>query len=158
MERHIAVDCSVMTGKSRKAKAAPVCARGKCGKVLFVPITCNVSITACIQVKCVHASQKCKQQFCPEHRFPNTHVCSPLPASSGHTSSKASAAQTQGFANVASHTSAARNYAMAAIKRSVASAASSSQVASSTVAATSTTSSSQPDLSPLMKPFSKTDR
>lgn len=42
MERHISTECSVMTGKSGRARSRPVCARGKCGKVLYAPITCNV--------------------------------------------------------------------------------------------------------------------
>lgn len=44
MERHLSVDCSVMTGRSRKASSAPKCARPKCGKVLFVQIQCDVSL------------------------------------------------------------------------------------------------------------------
>jgi predicted nucleic acid binding AN1-type Zn finger protein len=51
MDQHISNECSVMTGKSGKAKSAPVCARGKCGKVLFAPIRCDVRLphipTAC---------------------------------------------------------------------------------------------------------------
>lgn len=43
MEQHINDECSVMTGR-RKAKSAPICARGKCGKVLFAPISCKVSV------------------------------------------------------------------------------------------------------------------
>lgn len=42
MERHISTECSVMTGKSGRTKSQPVCARGKCGKVLYAPIACNV--------------------------------------------------------------------------------------------------------------------
>lgn len=43
MEQHINTQCSVMTGKSAKAKSTPTCARPKCGKVLFAPIRCDVS-------------------------------------------------------------------------------------------------------------------
>ena len=43
MERHINTECSVMTGRSSKAKSTPHCARSKCGKVLFSPIRCGVS-------------------------------------------------------------------------------------------------------------------
>lgn len=42
MERHINAECSVMTGKSGRIRSQPVCARGKCGKVLYAPIACNV--------------------------------------------------------------------------------------------------------------------
>jgi len=64
MDRHIASECSVTTGKANKSKS-PVCGRGKCGKVLFAPIQCD----------------GCKQQFCPQHRFPKDHACSaPAPA------------------------------------------------------------------------------
>lgn len=41
MEQHINAECSVMTGK-RRTKSAPTCAKGKCGKVLFAPISCKV--------------------------------------------------------------------------------------------------------------------
>ena len=43
MERHLAVDCSVMTGRSQKVSATPKCARPKCGKLLFAQIQCDVS-------------------------------------------------------------------------------------------------------------------
>jgi len=42
MERHINAECSITTGKSGRTRSQPVCARGKCGKVLFAPIACNV--------------------------------------------------------------------------------------------------------------------
>lgn len=42
MERHISAECSVMTGKSGRTRSQPVCARGKCGKVLYAPIACSV--------------------------------------------------------------------------------------------------------------------
>ncbi|EKM51865.1 uncharacterized protein PHACADRAFT_102735 [Phanerochaete carnosa HHB-10118-sp] len=63
MERHINTECSVMTGKSAKSRT-PHCARAKCGKVLFQPIRCD----------------SCKQQFCPQHRFPKDHDCSSVAA------------------------------------------------------------------------------
>jgi hypothetical protein len=43
MERHLSVDCSVMTGRSKKANTTPRCARPKCGKLLFAQIQCDVS-------------------------------------------------------------------------------------------------------------------
>jgi hypothetical protein len=43
MERHLSVDCSVMTGRSQKASTTPRCGRPKCGKLLFAPIQCDVS-------------------------------------------------------------------------------------------------------------------
>ena len=45
MERHLAADCSVMTGRSRKASSSPKCSKPKCGKVLFAQIQCDVSLT-----------------------------------------------------------------------------------------------------------------
>jgi hypothetical protein len=45
MEQHINSQCSVMTGKSKKTKSAPVCSKGKCEKVLFSPIRCTVCTT-----------------------------------------------------------------------------------------------------------------
>lgn len=58
MEQHISTECSVMTGKA-KTSSIPHCAKPKCGKVLFAPIQCST----------------CKQQFCPQHRFPKDHIC-----------------------------------------------------------------------------------
>lgn len=60
MDEHLTNDCSVLTGKSGRARTMPVCARGGCKKVLFSPIRCN----------------NCKSQFCPSHRFPADHSCS----------------------------------------------------------------------------------
>ncbi|KAN0087638.1 hypothetical protein V8E55_006259 [Tylopilus felleus] len=79
MERHISTECSVMTGKSGRTRSQPVCARGKCGKVLYAPIACNA----------------CKKQYCPQHRFPKDHNCSSLTstaASSSNSQSKSSLA------------------------------------------------------------------
>ncbi|KAJ8080559.1 hypothetical protein PM082_017393 [Marasmius tenuissimus] len=61
MERHFTQECSVMLGKEVK-KSTPICARGKCGKVLYAPIRCD----------------KCQKQFCPTHRFPSDHTCTPV--------------------------------------------------------------------------------
>lgn len=47
MEQHIEKECSVTTGKRSKQGGMPVCAKGKCGKVLFAPIKCNVSECQC---------------------------------------------------------------------------------------------------------------
>ncbi|KAG8214664.1 hypothetical protein J3R82DRAFT_9742 [Butyriboletus roseoflavus] len=44
MERHINTECSVITGKSGRTRSQPVCARGKCGKVLYAPIACNEAV------------------------------------------------------------------------------------------------------------------
>ncbi|KAI6114335.1 hypothetical protein F5141DRAFT_1105976 [Pisolithus sp. B1] len=68
MERHISNECSVTTGKSARPKSTPVCARGKCGKVLFAPIACDA----------------CHKNYCPQHRFQKDHGCIPSPT---HTSS-----------------------------------------------------------------------
>lgn len=43
MEAHINTECSLMSGKSRKS-SHPTCARAKCGKVLYAPIQCAVSV------------------------------------------------------------------------------------------------------------------
>ncbi|KAJ6559150.1 hypothetical protein DFH09DRAFT_1162054 [Mycena vulgaris] len=63
MESHFTKDCSAMTGKT-KVKTAPVCAKARCGKTLFAPIRCT----------------KCNEQFCPSHRFPADHSCTPTGA------------------------------------------------------------------------------
>ncbi|KAI0252447.1 hypothetical protein BJV78DRAFT_1275015 [Lactifluus subvellereus] len=97
MERHLTTDCSVMTGRSRKAGSTPKCARPKCGKVLFAQIQCD----------------KCHQKFCPEHRFPNSHNCSSLASSSPSVASTPSKASSQSPVTTTS--------GMAAMKRAAAS-------------------------------------
>ncbi|KIY64466.1 hypothetical protein CYLTODRAFT_425179 [Cylindrobasidium torrendii FP15055 ss-10] len=64
MDRHITAECVLVTGKE-KQKTVPTCERAKCGKTLYQPIRCD----------------KCRKQFCPSHRFPSDHSCSPLPPS-----------------------------------------------------------------------------
>ncbi|OSD07268.1 hypothetical protein PYCCODRAFT_1358818 [Trametes coccinea BRFM310] len=137
MEQHITTQCTVMTGKSAKAKSAPTCARPKCGKVLFSPIRCD----------------SCKQQYCPQHRFPKDHSCS-----SAQPSTTKPAPAANAWANVSQQTGAASAAAMAALKRA----------AASNNASTSSTSKSQgsrPPAQPSAKPsasrpnpFSATER
>ncbi|OBZ71591.1 AN1-type zinc finger protein 2A [Grifola frondosa] len=98
MEHHINSECSVMTGRSGKVRSVPVCARAKCGKALYAPISCD----------------SCKQQFCPQHRFPKDHTCITLSTAASKDSSS-----TKPFTSVSSHTSAASTAAMAAIKRTM---------------------------------------
>ncbi|OCH84189.1 hypothetical protein OBBRIDRAFT_742006 [Obba rivulosa] len=100
MDAHITSECSVMTGRTKKS-SGPICAKPKCRKVLFAPIRCD----------------ECKQQFCPQHRFPNSHTCSKTAASS----SRGSSAPAQALFNVSSQASAASTAAMTAIKRAAAS-------------------------------------
>ncbi|KAI0769009.1 hypothetical protein BD413DRAFT_478261 [Trametes elegans] len=100
MEQHINTQCPVMTGKSGRTRSTPTCARPKCGKVLFSPIRCDT----------------CKQQYCPQHRFPKDHSCSSTP-----TSSAKSSATGKAWSNVSNQTGAASAAAMAVIKRAAAS-------------------------------------
>ena len=124
MERHINTECSVITGRSGNAKSTPHCARQKCHKVLFSPIRCDVSYFV---FYVAHYSrpyvmpdsvprQSCKQQFCPDHRFPKDHSCS---ATKGSASSQQGGGKA--WANVQHQTSVASAAAMAAIKRAAAS-------------------------------------
>ncbi|KAG5648374.1 hypothetical protein DXG03_004946 [Asterophora parasitica] len=46
MEDHIMKECTVMTGKSERARTMPICARGNCKKVLFQPIRCDAASTS----------------------------------------------------------------------------------------------------------------
>ncbi|CDO71425.1 hypothetical protein BN946_scf184909.g19 [Trametes cinnabarina] len=132
MEEHINTRCPVITGRSAKAKSAPTCARPKCDKVLFSPIRC----------------EWCKQQYCPQHRFPKDHVCSSVQTSTTKPASAANA-----WANVSNQTGAASAATVAAIKR----------VAASTNASKSP--GSRPQAQPSVKPstsrpnpFSATER
>ncbi|KAH9947565.1 hypothetical protein B0H21DRAFT_737818 [Amylocystis lapponica] len=144
MEAHIASECSVMTGKSGKASSSPTCAKVKCGKVLFAPIQCG----------------KCKQQFCPQHRFPNDHACVSI------TAAKSSPGAAKALADVSAQTSAASAAAMAAIRRAMASTTISSASMSSSAASHTPPQMAQPPLiaksssssSSRQNPFSPTDR
>ncbi|EGO23802.1 hypothetical protein SERLADRAFT_470157 [Serpula lacrymans var. lacrymans S7.9] len=137
MENHISNECSVMTGKSGRAKSAPVCARGKCGKVLFAPIRCD----------------KCSQQFCPQHRFPKDHTCSSLSTPASSNSRITSPALAKQSISASSKASAASASAMNAMKKTLAS-------ASSNVSAHSpSTSIATPKIAlPSTNMFSKADR
>ncbi|KAI0322362.1 hypothetical protein OF83DRAFT_798272 [Amylostereum chailletii] len=139
MERHLNVDCSVMTGKSRKPKSAR-CAKGKCGKTLISPIKCD----------------KCNQQFCPQHRFPNTHDCSSLASPAKPAIPKSASVPQPGKALLAatSQVSKAGASAMASVKQSVAAAK-----PSALTSARSDPSPTKPKSSTSMPNlFSKTDR
>ncbi|THH20080.1 hypothetical protein EW146_g1182 [Bondarzewia mesenterica] len=143
MERHFNYDCSVMTGKSGKAKSTPTCAKAKCGKVLFAPIPC----------------EKCKEQFCPSHRFPVDHNCPSLISSSSPSST--SKLHSSRLPNVTSQTVAASSSAKAAIKRAIANVGSStaSSTAGHGITPSSASKPSSPSkASPRPNPFSKTDR
>ncbi|KAI0712084.1 hypothetical protein C8Q76DRAFT_622096 [Earliella scabrosa] len=139
MERHFNTECSVMTG--RKAKSGtPTCARPKCGKVLFSPIRCD----------------SCKQQFCPQHRFPQDHTCS----ATGTASSKQSSATTA-WSNVSNQTSAASAAAMAAVKRAAATANKPSSSRPQATGKPQTSAPAKPVASsskPKSNPFSATER
>ncbi|KAG2131775.1 hypothetical protein DEU56DRAFT_872110 [Suillus clintonianus] len=64
MERHISRFCEAMNaiGGRQGKSGSKICARGKCGKVLFAPIGCD----------------RCHKEFCPHHRFPQDHSCPSL--------------------------------------------------------------------------------
>jgi len=138
MERHMDTECSVLTGRRQK-KSAPTCARAKCGKVLFAPISCS----------------KCNQQYCPAHRFPADHLC----ASTSTTTPTAALSKpaAQHVADISAKASAAGSSAAEAVKRkwaamptSTSSAARPAKLATAGYAKPPTPSSS--------KPFSSTDR
>jgi len=146
MEQHINTECSVMTGK-RQTKSAPVCARAKCGKVLFAPIGCK----------------NCNQQFCPQHRFPADHNC----ASTTTTTTSAPAAKppSQQISEFTNKASAASSATLDAVRRKWAatpmtSSSSSSRpkpAAAATVQSKPSNSPSKDPSSHTTNPFSKTD-
>ncbi|KAH9971923.1 hypothetical protein BGW80DRAFT_407890 [Lactifluus volemus] len=140
MERHLTMDCYVMTGRSQKASSTPKCSRPKCGKVLFAQIQCD----------------KCHQKFCPEHRFPSSHNCSSVASRSTPVASTPSKAGSQLSATTAS--------GMAAVKRAAASLPTKTSSASRPLQGTapssgvaSSGSGSKPNSS-ISNPFSKTER
>ncbi|KAG0691897.1 hypothetical protein DFH29DRAFT_818678 [Suillus ampliporus] len=73
MERHISRFCEAMnaSGRQQGKSGSKICARGKCGKVLFAPIGCD----------------KCHKEFCPQHRFPKDHSCTSITSHRPNTSS-----------------------------------------------------------------------
>ncbi|PVF98481.1 hypothetical protein CPB86DRAFT_705092 [Serendipita vermifera] len=91
MERHIDQDCAVFTGKKKRG---PVCGFKKCGKSLISPITC----------------EKCQDQFCPAHRFPNTHACKNINAPA-NTNPRTAASTQSGLAALKRATNAASSSA-----------------------------------------------
>ncbi|KAH8825370.1 hypothetical protein DL96DRAFT_1712366 [Flagelloscypha sp. PMI_526] len=94
MEAHLRNDCSVLTGKVAK-KSGPVCASGKCGKVLIQPITCTT----------------CRKQYCPTHRFPSDHTCVAPPPTVADNAKK-TAANIKSSANMLSGKAAAAKNAL----------------------------------------------
>ena len=74
-----------------KASSVPHCAKPKCGKVLFQPIPCNVSYSLRLSLSVYMLMfwfQTCKQQFCPQHRFPKDHMCTQALPSNVSTTKK----------------------------------------------------------------------
>ncbi|KDR82846.1 hypothetical protein GALMADRAFT_238450 [Galerina marginata CBS 339.88] len=132
MDFHLERECSVVTGKV-KAKTTPVCAKASCKKVLFSPIRCD----------------KCRQQFCPAHRFPGDHICSASAAATRPRPNNSNPMTTfnAGAKNFNTKATAAGTAAMDAVKKSIATA---------TVPTSSTSSAGKPALSSL--PFNKMDR
>jgi len=58
MKRHTDSACAVQSA-SKKKQSSPRCANVRGKKVLYAPTKCN----------------SCNKEFCPSHRFPNTHSC-----------------------------------------------------------------------------------
>ncbi|KAG6854641.1 hypothetical protein C0991_003289 [Blastosporella zonata] len=144
MEDHFTKECSVMSGKSGKARTMPLCARGNCKKVLFQPISCD----------------KCHSQFCASHRFPSDHNCTPAPTPS---TSNARSALPNPFTNAnAKILNTKATAAGAATIGAVKKAAASAKVASQTLkpaASTPIPADTKPKASSShSNPFSKTDR
>ncbi|KAK7677764.1 hypothetical protein QCA50_019316 [Cerrena zonata] len=125
MERHFNDDCPVTSGQSGKKSTTPHCARAKCNKVLWSPIRCD----------------KCSQQFCPAHRFPNDHSCVSSSKATPSTSSPKVFGGTR-----PNTTSAASAAAMAAIKRAM------NNTSSSSPARKPATSTQNKQPPPVVKP------
>ncbi|KAK0243973.1 hypothetical protein EDD85DRAFT_897652 [Armillaria nabsnona] len=136
MESHFATECSATTGKA-KTKSLPVCQRVKCGKTLYSPIRCD----------------KCRKQFCPSHRFPSDHSCSPTSVSgASRLLSMNTNSITANAKSLNAKASAVGAAAVDAMKKNMPS-SSSSEASSPSSASTSSKLSSS-----FTKAFSKTDR
>ncbi|KAL0961206.1 hypothetical protein HGRIS_006174 [Hohenbuehelia grisea] len=144
MEQHLSRDCSIMTGKSGKARTVPVCARVKCTKPLYAPIRCD----------------QCKEQFCPQHRFPADHSCTPAPAPAT-SGNRLGAAPMKSLADLYSKTASSTKKAGSALGSIKASASNSSSTSAKTAPSTSSASPAAKAASSLPKnPIAglKTDR
>lgn len=151
MEDHFAKECSVMTGhKAQKSK--PICAQRKCGKVLFAPIRCDVSALSFCSTDqlIVHHIQKCRQDFCPSHRFPADHMCS-APASSTRSAIPVNSRLLA--LNTKTSASQAASATFDAIKKTM---STNSNVVAPSQPSTSTSTSKS--TVPMPNPFSKVDR
>lgn len=151
MERHLAAECSVMTGRTQK-KSSPVCAKGNCKKVLFAPISCTVSRPVSERVLILkECMQQCHAQFCPSHRFPADHACTaPVTKPSVNASKTAGSRLMSEFSGNKLNNKASA--ATSAVKKTVSSASTSvSKSIASAKASASEKSTSR-------GPFSKIDR
>ncbi|KAG7088412.1 hypothetical protein E1B28_012409 [Marasmius oreades] len=136
MENHFVKECSVMLGREVK-KATPTCARSRCGKVLYAPIRCD----------------KCGKQFCPAHRFPGDHTCSPV-SRAQMTRPGAPTVNSRLLnlnAKINEKASTAGNATVGAIKKTMNSSSSSQPAATTANSSTPTSGSSHKN------PFSKAD-
>ncbi|TDL23230.1 hypothetical protein BD410DRAFT_787562 [Rickenella mellea] len=97
MERHINSECVAM-GNTGKAPTVTKCGNKKCTKMWFMPIQC----------------EKCRKQFCPEHRDSARHHCVTTTINEAPSSSNLGKTAVQ-------QTSAASAAAAAAIRRQMAS-------------------------------------
>ncbi|KNZ76749.1 AN1-type zinc finger protein 2A, partial [Termitomyces sp. J132] len=142
MEDHIMKECPVMTGKTGRARTMPVCARANCNKVLFQPILCDI----------------CHNQFCPTHRFPTDHSCTPVSAPAPSTSRPRATNLFTGAKakNLNSKATAAGVATLDAVKKAAASAKIATQGSKS--GSSSAPVVSKPSSSSSHSLFSKTDR
>ncbi|KAI0071502.1 hypothetical protein K474DRAFT_1630464 [Panus rudis PR-1116 ss-1] len=126
MERHFNTECVVMLGDAAKKSSTPRCPKPKCGKLLY-----KMASFSC---------EKCHQQFCPSHRYPDQHACKGL-ATTAMNNASASARKPNTSASTTSQPK----------SQPVPSAASSSSKASSS-------GNAQKPSSSRTNPFSATDR
>ena len=124
------------------------------GSIFSHTLRCeHMSLSVYSRTQAYTCTQSCKQQFCPQHRFPKDHTCTPANRASSKQLSPASA-----WANVSNQTGAASAAAMAAIKR----AATSTPSSSARPPASGSKSQSAPvksvASSSRSNPFSATDR
>jgi predicted nucleic acid binding AN1-type Zn finger protein len=156
MEEHFNNECSVMSGKTSKVKSTPVCARGNCKKVLFQPIQCTVStLKLCIRFFLLTVFQSCKDQFCPAHRFPADHNCTPVVSSNAKLGVANPFANTN-TKNLNSKASAAGAATMGAIKKAMSSATAAAPSKPAPIVKAPPPKPST--FSTTSNPFSKTDR
>jgi predicted nucleic acid binding AN1-type Zn finger protein len=159
MERHFE-RCAALTGKAEAARKGPVCAHKRCAKVLHAPIKCGVRHSPLVPALVLTKTQTCHLEFCPQHRFPGTHVCAPAPTPAAASGSSRPSSAAVAAAVAAAHRQAAAKAQQLGASVSAAARSASKPAPAPAPAPVQKTSAPAPPKKTggLANPFSATDR